>query len=136
MPKESDVQKAIMEWCKYKGFYCLRLNSGRLMARYNGKTRMISLCPAGTPDLFVIARGLHFFVEVKKDDKEVEKWVKKVESYKRTSYVPPSYKREIQQYKEHKKIVDADGVVLLVGSLKALEEDLKKLYERWGMGEM
>ena len=124
---EKDVQKIIMDWCGWNRYYVLRLNSGMIRIFENNKYRMIRMCPAGTPDLLILINGNYIFVEVKKDDKEVQKWKKKIEKYLATSYIPPSHNREIAQYKAHRKIAKAGGKTLIVGSLNELESDLKKL---------
>ena len=75
--KESELQKAILEYLTLKKIYHLRLNSGQILGN-RGKIRyMVNLCPMGTPDIFVLHNGKSVYLEVKKDKKEVEAWFKK-----------------------------------------------------------
>ena len=59
---ESAIQTAIVEALRYAGCWVLRLNSGAIRAG----SRPITLAPAGTPDLLVVAPGGRVvFLEVK-----------------------------------------------------------------------
>lgn len=60
---ESAIQRAIMRIVQQLGGLCFRLNSGT--ARSPDGTRIIHLCPKGTPDLLVIHRTGILWVECK-----------------------------------------------------------------------
>lgn len=45
---EKSIQQAIMQYLRYKGYYCMRLNSGRIRTQAGG---LVKLMEAGTPDL-------------------------------------------------------------------------------------
>lgn len=120
--KESELQKAIIDWLKIKKIYHLRLNSGKVLANYRDKTRMIHLCPEGTPDLMVIINGKTIFFEVKSSPQALKAWVRKVEAWKKTGYLNDFNRREVNQYKEMQKIINAGAEVHLVASLDEVEQ--------------
>lgn len=47
-PTEKQIQQTIINFLKYKGFFVLRLNSGRIPT---SKGKMVNLAPKGTPDI-------------------------------------------------------------------------------------
>lgn len=60
---EHELQKNIIELLQYHGWYCLRLNSGKIRTQSGG---FMQLCPKGTPDLMAIKRKQPpLFIEVK-----------------------------------------------------------------------
>ena len=64
---ESQIQKAIIDELKKRGFLVFRMNSG--MAAHN-----IHLCPKGTPDLLAVSpRGVSTWIEVKTKTGKVNK---------------------------------------------------------------
>lgn len=115
--KEQDVTKAIVDYINSKGFYALRLNSGKIMQTYGDKTRLIHLCPQGTPDVMAIVNGKPYFFEVKKDEKIRNQWLKKIQKYRETSYAAISAQKEVMQYKTMKLIEKNGGDCYLVCSL-------------------
>lgn len=125
--KEQDTTKAIVEYLGLKGFYVLRLNSGRIVYKKGQYTCAVNLCPEGTPDIYCLINGRSVFFEVKKNEKEKETWLKKVARYKRTSYIAISANREVNQYKEMKKIESCGGDCYLVCSLTEVENIIKSL---------
>ena len=50
-PTEAQTQKAIMEYLAAKGVLCFRMNSGAVLASYNGKTRMVRYGVPGMADV-------------------------------------------------------------------------------------
>jgi Holliday junction resolvase len=55
---ESEIQKQIIDYLKTSGGIVFRMNSGQ---RQNN----VKLCPAGTPDLFVVLPHKTLWIEVK-----------------------------------------------------------------------
>lgn len=68
---EHEIQTQVINYLGYNGFYCMRLNSGKIRSsdKY-GKSRMINLAPVGTPDLQAFRKkgdGVQlYFFEIKR----------------------------------------------------------------------
>ncbi len=66
--RETQISTMIQDWLKAQGFECWRLNSGFANVKNaEGRSRNITLLPAGTPDLLcLIPGGRALFIEVKR----------------------------------------------------------------------
>ena len=66
--RESDIQRAILSYCRAMGIFCRRRNVGALSAEYNGRKRFVRFAGEGQSDLWVILplTGRHFECEVKR----------------------------------------------------------------------
>lgn len=76
---EQNIQNDCAQYLEYRGYYTLRINSGKVKSSwdYKGKAGMkkyeswIQLAPKGTPDMLVISpQGIASFIEFKKPNKE------------------------------------------------------------------
>jgi len=64
--RESDIQKAILEYLKLRGYVCRRSNAGKMFIKDKGRTRAINIGEAGWPDIDGITKsGIFFGIEVK-----------------------------------------------------------------------
>lgn len=127
MNQEKQLQNAVVTWLECQGAYVVSVKSGKLMAMYGGKVRMIHLAPAGTPDVHVCWNGKPLYIELKKDDKTAEAWHRVVARYRETSRVAVSNLPIITQHQCHMRIMRAGGSVIVCGSLKELEKDCAQL---------
>lgn len=60
--REKTIGKDVKDWCKAKGFWCLKIHGSQYM-------------PRGLPDFLVIVDGGRaWFIETKKPKGTVEKW--------------------------------------------------------------
>lgn len=121
--KESEVQKEITDYLETKGIFYMRCNSGSVFV----DGRRVRLCPPGTPDLFVLIDGKPIFIELKRDEKEFNKWKNKWKKFLKTNIQTPYNQRSILQHKRMQKITDAGGICISQWSLDGLIEDLKYL---------
>lgn len=66
-PKVSEhaLQQLFMNYLTAKGYYVMRLNSGKFAVGEGASRRFIRGQDAGTPDLLCIKKGKALFVEVK-----------------------------------------------------------------------
>lgn len=62
---EHQLQTEIMQYLQYKGYYVMRLNSGKYSVGEGRSKRFIMGQEAGTPDLMAFRGVRMFFVEVK-----------------------------------------------------------------------
>lgn len=127
MTKESEVQSAILEWLAYKGFYAVRVNSGKMLATYKGKQRMIHMAPKGTPDILCCIGGHFVGIEVKKDEKGVKAWGKVADKVRRGEPIAESRHRELAQVEQQMAIMEAGGHCMVCASVDDLEHDFKLL---------
>jgi hypothetical protein len=51
MPRESDVQKLILDWLAAKGIFAIRMNTGAVSASHNGKKRFFRFGMPGMADI-------------------------------------------------------------------------------------
>jgi len=147
--KEKQIEKSIMEYLQSIGAYVVKIHSGTVkvlknfgeksFGRFNKTaTNYMQLAPKGTPDLVAIIpklkpinensaqlHGIPVFIEVKRDQKEVDKWLRIAERYESEGTAPQSYHREVMQYKQMEKATQAGALCLLVCSIQGLEDDLK-----------
>ena len=78
-PTEHQIQTQIINFLKYKGWFVMRLNSGKISVGEGRSRRMIQLAEVGTPDLMAFREVWFenrmyratelFFIEVKRPGK-------------------------------------------------------------------
>ena len=85
------------------------------------------MAASGTPDILTCVNGVFVGIEVKKNAKAVERWLKIAEAFDMVGKAPKSYKREIDQHLQHKEIRKAGGKVCVVSSIEEVEEFIKSL---------
>jgi len=79
--RESDIQKAVMDYLSTQGFVVFRRNTGAMVGSYKGKSRLIRFSKPGMADLWGWDRktGRHIEVEVKRPGErpspEQEAWL-------------------------------------------------------------
>lgn len=65
-PKESDVQRAILEWLRLNGAVAVRVNSGGFAGEHNGKKRFVRMNDTeGCADILACVGGVFVAIEVK-----------------------------------------------------------------------
>lgn len=122
---ENQVQKTILDFLELKGIYAIRVQSGSAFGSYGGNQWRIKMAPRGTPDIVVCHNGRFIGIEVKKDEKAVKTWHRKVDNYKKTSLIPSYCQREIDQYKASLKIKENGGEFYVVCSIEEVQKILQ-----------
>lgn len=140
MSKETQIEKAIKHFVILKKGWCQKVHSGSVMISPPfGKRKYykMNLAEAGTPDLIACMPikitkdmvgetfGLFCGIEVKKDEKEVKKWVKY-----NSELIPGDRgfkKRENAQKIQGQKIQKSGGKAFIVSSIDDLNADFKHL---------
>lgn len=131
MVTESEISKAIREYIERSGFFVIRLNSGMVMVGEPGYKRAVRLCPPGTPDILFLFHGKAIFLEVKKSQKEKEKWIRNVDLYKKTAFKSIYIQGAVNQYLMMKTIEQPQNggdcyLVASVDEVKAIINNLKQ----------
>lgn len=126
---ESALMKASINLLETRGAYSIRVNSGTILVRDDkgAVQSVVKLARKGTPDIICCYKGFFFAIEVKESSKEVEKWWRQVKKHKDSLQIPKSAERAVNQYHEIQAILRAGGKATIIGSLKELEDDLKRL---------
>ena len=125
---ETEVSKAIQDYLTLNGWYVLRIQSGSVLVKKGGYCNLMKLAPKGTPDIMALKEGKCCFFEVKKDQKTKEQWERKIENFKKTARMFPSYHKEIAQFKTLERIKQAGGYSFLVCSVKDAENAIKSIF--------
>lgn len=63
--KESEVQRAILDYLGYGHVFHYRNNSGAMMSTYKGKERFMRFGALGSPDIIAVVGGRYIGIEVK-----------------------------------------------------------------------
>jgi len=125
---EQEIQNSIKKFIEINGGYCIRTNSGKIPAyNHKGARRFINLGEKGTPDLHACVKSVMIGIEVKKDSKEVQNFMRKVKKYCESGEIKESWKREIAQYLKGCEIIKAGGQFMVVSSVNEVEAELRKL---------
>lgn len=76
LPLEHQIQQEIINYLKFRGWYVMRLNSGRMPYTYKGKQKFMMLAEKGTPDILAFKKAIWdgefegdaelYFIEVKR----------------------------------------------------------------------
>lgn len=120
--KEKAVETQIKSYIRMLGGYVVKVQSGALMKSYKRKSGLsqayrIQLADEGTPDLLACIHGKFIAIEVKKDEKEIEKWERTKDTDRRSA----------AQHNQQEAIRYSGGVTLVVCSVEQLEADLREL---------
>ena len=122
MGDEKLVENSIKEYLSRVGGYIVKCQSGKVFQTFKGKTRAIHMAPVGTPDLLACFKGRFLAIEVKKDEKEKEKW----ECYPLgLTGRPVKYNKRTEKQKQRRdEVVRAGGLFVLACSIDDVERAL------------
>ena len=63
--KESDIQRAILDWLAWNKIFHYRNNSGAMGGVYKGKKWFLRFGASGSPDIICVIKGQFLGIEVK-----------------------------------------------------------------------
>jgi len=126
MHKEKEIEKAIIEYLISRKAIVESMQWGSIMVKRGPKSYRVNLQTDGCPDLMVLYFGRFIGIEVKKDQKEVDKWLKLEERYNNYEVLPKSYEREKQQIIYSQKIKQHWGEFLITHSVSEVMQLLNK----------
>lgn len=121
MGHEKQVENSIKEYTLLMNWIVKKIHSGAIYQKKGRLVYKIQLESEGTTDLYVEFNWVWYWVEVKKNKEEYEKWLKLEKRFYwewKPLPVSKTYKREIAQFKEKKFILDRWGRHILTYSLK------------------
>lgn len=124
MKEEKNIETQIKVYLRSCGFWVTKVQAGMMKKSYTSRgdrtaTRehWVHLADQGTPDLLACIKGRFVGIEVKKDEKEIERWKRTAETDRRSA----------AQHAQQQAIRDAGGITLVVCSVDDLIADLKEL---------
>ena len=119
---EKQIELSIIHVLRLHGFWVQKVHSGALYKQYRdrqGKMRQhkVKLADKGTPDLICCANGKFIAIEVKRDQKEIESWIRNAEKDHRSA----------AQHHQQELITHAGGIVMVVSSPEETLDHLRQL---------
>ena len=122
---EKQIEKDIIGYLRWQGYYAEGIQSGVLKQTYNGKDRYVHLCTAGTPDIIACINRAFVGTEVKKDSNEYKKWNKIIDAHVDGTLLwntsQDNKKRCVNQYEQGRLIDKAGGDYWLVTSVEEVQ---------------
>ena len=125
--KEKDIEKSIVKYLISKWAWCEQLQAWSIIIKKWPYTNRMNLCSNWTPDIIAFYNWEFIAIEVKKNQAEVDDWIKKEIRYKKESELPKSYKRELAQIKHKQLILENLGTHIITCSLKEVKEFINNL---------
>ena len=110
---EKQIEKSIVSYLKGIWAWCEWLQSWSITSKRWHKTYKINLCSNGTPDIICLYKGNFIAIEVKKNQEEVDSWIKKEGRYKETWELAKSNERELNQIKHKHNIIENGGTHII-----------------------
>lgn len=104
--KEKKVEQAIINYLKSLWAVVEGIQSWKVLIKKQWYQHMMTLQSAWCPDIICLYKWQFFWIEVKKDQQEVNKWIRLLERYEAWEELPKSYQREKDQIEYRKKILD------------------------------
>jgi len=113
---EKQIERDIIQFIRFKGGWCEGIQSGSLvLPNPKGGFRRVNMCTKGTPDIIACFNGKFLGIEVKKNEKEIEKWRKGKD------------KRSLDQQYQRDRILESKGIYIITHSIDDLRADLVEL---------
>ena len=126
--KEKDIENAINRYLLSIWAVVEKMQSWKVLVKKAGYNSMMTLQTAWCPDIICFYKNKLYWIEVKKDKKEVEKWLKIKDRYYwiwKSFDGLKSYKREIDQIKYREKILENWWTFILTCELKEVINYIK-----------
>ena len=125
--KEKLIEKWIIQYLGLKGAVVEGMQSGSIMVVKGTYKNKMNLQSEGCPDITCFYKWVYMWIEVKKDQAEVEHWLKKENRYDKGFEIPKSYHREEMQIKYKQKILRNWGIFILTCELREVIQFIESL---------
>lgn len=125
MIKEKDVLKGCIDYLRLRGFYCQRINTGKIFIDNAFGKRVVNLADEGTPDILACISGKFVGIEIKKDEKEFAKWENQYQKYLQTGVMTKASRKSVVQHEQQNLINNTGGCSFTTFSIDHLEHMLK-----------
>lgn len=124
---EKKIETSIVKFLRSKWAWVEQLQSWQALIKKWPYTNMMKLCTNWTPDIIAFYNDKFIAIEVKKDQKEVDSWIKKENRYKDTWELPKSYIRELNQIQHKHKIMENWWIHILTCDLDEVIQYINNL---------
>ena len=124
---EKQIEKSIVNFLKSKWAWVEQLQSWQVLVKKWPYSNMMKLCTNWTPDIISVYKWKFIAIEVKKDQKKVDSWIKKEIRYKEFWELPKSYIREINQIQHKHKIMENWWTHIITCDLEEVKEYINNL---------
>lgn len=122
---EKRIENKIVDFFEKSNYYTFWINSWKLCFRKNWYMNVIHLAPQWTPDIFALKWWKTIFVEVKKDEKTYNNWIRLEKLFLNKEKIAKSRWKEEWQIKAKYKILKSWWHHILTYNFKDFYEKYK-----------
>lgn len=122
--KEKQIENSINSYLLSIWAVVEKMQSWKVLIKKWGYNNMMTLQTKGCPDLMCFHKWEFYWIEVKKNEEEVNKWLKIKDRHYwigKTLVGLTSYTREIDQIEYRQKILNNNGTFILTCSLNEVK---------------
>lgn len=124
---EKKIETAIVNYLNWLWAVTEQNNSWKVLVKKAWYNHMMTLQSKWCPDIVCLYKWKYIWIEVKKNKKEVEHWIKQRERYDKGEKIPKSYEREKDQIEYMYKILENKGHFILTYELDEVKEFINNL---------
>jgi len=122
MRLEKQIEKRIYNYLNHIWAVVECNNSWTVMIKKGWYNHRMTLQKAWCPDITALYNGKFYWIEVKKNQKEVDHWKKQEARYDNWETIPKSYSRELDQIKYRNHIIDQGWIHLVTCDLEEVQK--------------
>ena len=120
MKKEKQIETDIYNYLLWIWAVVEKMQWGKILIKKWKYQHMMTLQSKWACDIICFYKKHYVWIEVKKDLKEVNKWLKLKERYLQGETLPKSYERELKQIEYRQKILDNWWVFIITCDLQEI----------------
>lgn len=124
---EKEIEKGIIQYLTLKWAVVEWMQSWSVIVKKWKYTHKMILQWEGCPDITCFYKWEYIWIEVKKDQDEVDHWLKQEKRFHDWIEIPKSYKREYFQIKYKQRILQNFWTFILTCDIKEVIEYIEKL---------
>lgn len=117
---EKQIEKSIVYYLRALWAVVETQNGWSIMIKKGSYNHRMTLQTKWCPDILCYYKNNFVGIEVKKDEKEVNKWLRLKERHLQGETLPKSYHRELEQIKYREKILINWGVFIITYELEEI----------------
>ena len=115
--QEKKIEQAIINYLRSLWAVVEGIQSWKIMIKKGSYNHMMTLQSKWACDIICYYNWQFIWIEVKKDQKEVDKWIRLLERYEAWEELPKSYQREKDQIEYRKKIIENGWVHIITSDI-------------------
>ena len=122
--QEKKIEQAIINYLRSLWAVVEGIQSWKVLIKKQWYQHMMTLQSKWACDIICYYKWQFLWIEVKKDQKEVDKWIRLLERYEAWEELPKSYQREKDQIEYRKKILDNWWIHIITSEVSEVIEYL------------